>query len=412
MRTETHVSQARLLIGLAVLALLSYTLYNFLYLPPHRILPDEHRFINTAIELAETGELRVRGKRAWEMPGLAILYSLLYKSVGSSSGLIIVARTVQSLALLLTAVMVYGISRYVFHDNIAATVSYTLTLFYPFFIFYQGVLMSETVFIFLLVAGFLWLYRWENASFERDRYLVVATIAFALAVYFKATLWLLPPLLVASLALFAGRSRLRFLRALVLSALVFGICLSPWWFRNYQVFNEFVPFTTASPRLLYSGNNPMNESGGGRRGMDWEPIAEFDTLSELAWAEAYRREALSYIARNPGTFVRMSVLKFVRYWRLYPYAEEWNESRYIIISIMSYGTVLVFACIGTVTQRLSWRRLAPVYILIGFFTAVHVVFITSIRYRLPLEPFLILLASPPIAASGRWLTRLLKRRFP
>jgi 4-amino-4-deoxy-L-arabinose transferase-like glycosyltransferase len=401
MRMSRLSRSARYLIGIAGCALLVYTIYNFVHLPPHRTMPDENRFINTAIELAESGEFWVRGKRAWEMPGLAILYSLLYKTVGSKVGLIAVARTLQSLVLIFTAVLLYGMSRHLFHDRTTATVTYAITLFYPFFIFYQGILMSETLFIFFLVAGFFWLYRWESGSFEKDRYLVGATIAFALAVYVKATLWFLPPLLAGSFALFAGRSRLRAFRALLLSTVVFGLCLSPWWFRNYLIFNEFVPLTTASPRHMYAGNNPMNESGGGRRGTDWEPIAAFETLPELEWSEAYRRETLSYIRENPGKFLRMSVIRFGRYWRIYAYAEEYRTPLYVALSVLSYGVVLIFAIVGMVQNRHLWRRLSPVYVLIVFFTAVHVVVVTSVRYRLPLEPFLILLASPPIAAGVR-----------
>ena len=46
----------------------------------------------------------------------------------------------------------------------------------------------------------------------------------------------------------------------------------------------------------------------------------------------------------------------------------------------------------------QWRLLAPFYVVIGYFTFVHVVTIASLRYRFPIEPLLIVLAADPIAA--------------
>ena len=402
-------AQARFLIGLAACALLLYTIYNFMYLPPRRILPDEHRFIESAVELAETGEFRVRGKRAWEMPGMALLSAALYKVAGSKNGLILFARALQSVLLIITAVLVYRVAMYLFRDRLAATISYGITLFYPFFVFYQGVLTSETVFIVLLVTGMLWLYKWEHAGFRIDHNLFLAMVAFALAVYIKATLSILPPLLAGAFALLAGRSPGRAGRALVFSSLVYGLCLSPWWFRNYRVLDDFVPFTTSSARVLYSGNNPMNRSGGGLRGRDWVPIEAYDTLPELEWAKAYQREAVAYIKEKPGVFLALAVTRFGRFWRLYAYAEEWRRPIYIVVSVLSFGTILLFALVGSIRTRKMWRRIVPIYLLIGFFTLVHVVSISSIRYRLPLEPFLIALAALPMAPAWRLRAQKYKR---
>jgi hypothetical protein len=38
---------------------------------------------------------------------------------------------------------------------------------------------------------------------------------------------------------------------------------------------------------------------------------------------------------------------------------------------------------------------------VAYFTTLHVVTIASLRYRLPLEPFLIAMASAPVAAIAR-----------
>jgi hypothetical protein len=42
--------------------------------------------------------------------------------------------------------------------------------------------------------------------------------------------------------------------------------------------------------------------------------------------------------------------------------------------------------------------LAPLYLVFGYFTFVHIVTIASLRYRFPIEPLLIVLAAEPTTA--------------
>jgi hypothetical protein len=49
--------------------------------------------------------------------------------------------------------------------------------------------------------------------------------------------------------------------------------------------------------------------------------------------------------------------------------------------------------------------LLPIGLLMAYFTFVHAVTIASLRYRLPLEPFLIVLAAEPLARAGQWLSK-------
>ena len=53
----------------------------------------------------------------------------------------------------------------------------------------------------------------------------------------------------------------------------------------------------------------------------------------------------------------------------------------------------------------KWGSLAPLYMVIGYFTLVHMVSIASLRYRLPIEPLLIALAAGPIGALVEWVRR-------
>jgi hypothetical protein len=71
--------------------------------------------------------------------------------------------------------------------------------------------------------------------------------------------------------------------------------------------------------------------------------------------------------------------------------------------------VLVLALVYVVTcGPIMFIRIAPIGVFIGYLTLVHMIFVGSIRYRLPIEPFLIALASlsfSKIVDVFRWSER-------
>jgi hypothetical protein len=46
-------------------------------------------------------------------------------------------------------------------------------------------------------------------------------------------------------------------------------------------------------------------------------------------------------------------------------------------------------------------RIAPILAFVGYLTLVNVVFVTSLRYRLPLEPFMIMFAATALVRLAR-----------
>ena len=68
------------------------------------------------------------------------------------------------------------------------------------------------------------------------------------------------------------------------------------------------------------------------------------------------------------------------------------------MSLLSYAPVLLLACVFVARRGAGpgWR-LAPILLYVAFLTAVHLVTIASVRYRLPLEPFLIVLGMAALA---------------
>lgn len=378
---------------------------DLFYLPPTTVFPDELRILTSAVQLAETGEFWVYDSRAWEMPGAAAFFALPVSMFGVDHA-VLVARIAQSFLLMLQALLIGLTARRIFRDPWIAVAATTATAFYPFFVYYQGLLFSETLFNTFLVAGFAALYVWRGHGARIDRWLVLTCACFAAATWTKATLTFLPPLLLAVAALSGADKFRRAGITLVVSTLIYAGLLSPWWIRNYVVLGTFVPLTTTAGHNLYLGNNPGNVTGG----IDWNSDVQPDVVAriqalpnEIERQRAYNAEAMTYIKSEPIAFVKNAVRKFIRFWNVVPNAEMFNRGLYWLVSILSFGPVLVLAIAAAWMLRGMFMTLLPVYLLIGYFTFVHMVTIASLRYRLPLEPFLILLAAAPL---GTLLSKL------
>jgi 4-amino-4-deoxy-L-arabinose transferase-like glycosyltransferase len=393
---DISIKRVTFMIYTSLLYFLIYQIVNFLYFPLDFTFPDEHRFFNEAVEFSQTGKF-LNGVSAWEMPATAIFYGFLYTIVESKETLIVLVRVIQSLLMIFGGWMVFNISLLIFKKESVAFISFFIYLSYPFFIFYQGMLLSETLFIYFLLTSFYFLYKWKEEGFLFDRYFYLTNIFFILCIYTKATLIFLPPILVTILFFAISKKTKCAIKIFILSSLVFILLMSPWWIRNYQIFNEFIPFTTSSGANLYLGNNPNNKLGG----VDWGVDVERDIVDEISLIKgesdrnkAYTKRALSYIENNPLVFVEHVWLKFKRFWNITPNAKSYNSGAHKWITIISFTPILFFSIISLYFNRSFFNKLTPIYVLIVFFTILHVVVISSLRYRLPLEPFLIIISSP------------------
>lgn len=385
---------------LCVACLIACAAVDWIYLPATAVFPDEQRFIESASRLVQSGEFWATGDRAFEMPGTALFYAAIIRVAGIAQ-LVPVARAAQAVLLAVQAILVGSIAWRIFRHEFAAASAAAITAFYPFFLLYQGLLLSETLFNTLLVASFACLYWWRDRGGRLDYSLLAACLLFAAATLTKATLTVLPViLLTASAYLFFGWRRAG--AVLVASSIAFAALMSPWWIRNYAVFDAFVPFSTSAAKNLYLGNNQNNS----HVGVDWRTDAEPDVVAridalpdERARQSAYSKAAIDYIVAEPAAFLKRAALKFIRFWNVVPNADSYSNNFYRIVSALSFGPVLLLAVACAIIRRRNGRALIPIYLLIGYFTLIHVATASSLRYRLPIEPFLIVMTSLPIGRA-------------
>ena len=150
----------------------------------------------------------------------------------------------------------------------------------------------------------------------------------------------------------------------------------------------------------------LNRTGGGLADIDWNSHRFDDIPDPVARDLAFRNAALDYIRENPGRFLELAWQKFLRFWRPWPYAPEYRNSFYIVMSLLSYGPVLLLSLAYlALWGRQDLRAILPMLMFTIYLTAVHCVLVSSIRYRLPIEPFLVIFASVALSRGPTLLTK-------
>ena len=315
------------------------------------------------------------------------LYQILIALTGPGRGSLMLDILVSTATIWLT----FELSLALFDDARTALVTALAMAVYPYFIFYAVVGLTETLFMALLLAAYVCWYRGWFAA---------AAICAVLSILTRPTFDLLAPILVIYFALFIHRlSYAETAKQILGYAAIYVLLMSPWWIHNYHAYGTFVRLHFGANLTLYGSNNAHNPSGG-VSDVNQE-FSEFEKISDpIARDLAYRDAAVRYITEDPVRFVKLAGLKFTRFWRLWPFAEEYRTPLYVVGSIVSFVPVLVLAIVYLIFFSSGhFVRIFPLLLFIGYLTAVHMVMVGSIRYRLPLEPFLIVLAAAGFTRS-------------
>ena len=384
------------------------TIINLYYFPPTTIFPDETRFLGSAARLIASGEFWAGAGRAWEMPGTALFFTPAVWLFGADDAVIPI-RVMQSILLIAQAILAGSIARRLFGKGTAEIITITIVALYPFFLFYQGLLLSETLFTTLLVAAFAALYWWRDRGLGFDVAFVVTCLCFAAATYARHTLTFVPPLLIAATAWLNGMRLRKSICRVARGGEPLRRFAQPLVDPQRHGVRNIRSLRHQRRQISISAITPITPMAAStgitmpilRSLKDYLAIPD-----ELEQQRKFYRLAIDYIEANPGAFFRVAAKKFLRFWNFVPNATEFKARSYSLVSAASFGPVLLLALACALRWWRRWRSFAPIYLMIGYFTLLHVVVIASLRYRLPIEPLLIVMAAGLLAELiDRWRGR-------
>jgi 4-amino-4-deoxy-L-arabinose transferase-like glycosyltransferase len=355
------------------------------------IVPDQSVMLGDAVAYREVG------KSLWATGQMNALYFMpLYPALVAVFGpgwLQLLIDIALSTALVW---LIYELTDAIFASKRAAVLAAAVAAVYPYFIFYSIVGLTETLFMVLLLSAYLCWYR--NAY-------IAASVFSVLGILTRPVLDPLAPLLLLYFAIaIRGLSIKAAAKYLAIYVGIYCVLMAPWWLHNYKAYQTFVRLNLGSGVALLSGNSPSNQSGGIDNNLN-ATMAPFAEIADpVARDKAMQRAALNYIKEDPGRFLIQAAKRFQRFWSPWPLTEEYSRPLYKLIAFCSFIPVLLLALVFVVLYgRTYFRRIAPLLLFIVYLNSLHLVFPASLRYRLPVEPFLIILAAAgAVHLVDRW----------
>ncbi len=279
------------------------------------------------------------------------------------------------------------------HSKPAGMVAALIIALMPLYIGFSVLILSEILFATCILFNIWALSRWLDTDDPKEAFLwaAIAGLLASIAIYIRPSWLLFPPGLIIALILFSKS----FFRKRLLQSIVMLICmllpLIPWGIRNQQLTGHFVITTLWMGPSLYDGLHP---SATGSSDMTFfEQDRVLDRMSEFEMNRHYRDQALKFARENPGRAIELGFIKLWRYWKPWPNAEQFQNP--ILMGIIAAGFLFLagWAIRGIWVTPDNLELLFLCTLPIVYFSALHMLFVSSLRYRLPAEYPLAVLAA-------------------
>ena len=272
-------------------------------------------------------------------------------------------------------------------------------------ILWTDVLLAETLYTFLLVTFFLLLAVLPPRGWSA----VALGLAIGLLTLTRGEGLLLVPVVLAAWWT-ALPARVLLARGAVVVAMLV-LVMAPWTIRNAIEMDAFIPLSTNSSTTLWSGHNPNATGGQSYAGSDLTGRIT-GSNPEVEEANILRSEALKFMVSNPRRELELIPLKLLNLNRGDSWALEWVNASDIgkrpigseigtpirVAADSTYYGLLAATLISILLfGRALWRRPVTRGILVLFAGALFMfgfVYYGNYRYRVPLEPLMILIAAP------------------
>jgi hypothetical protein len=179
-----------------------------------------------------------------------------------------------------------------------------------------------------------------------------------------------------------------------------GAVLFPWALRNRLTDGVKSWIWTSSNIGItrYDGFNPDATGASDQRfvqSMPW--LAD---MTEAARSQYLSEKADDWMRRNPLGVAQLSVIKVMRTWSPFPLSDQFaSRKMYVFVGLCFSGVLDLLLVVGLTRSQLP--RDVKMFLLLPaiYFTVGAVLSVGSIRYRVPAEPVMGIIAA---SALARW----------
>jgi 4-amino-4-deoxy-L-arabinose transferase-like glycosyltransferase len=260
-------------------------------------------------------------------------------------------------------------------------------------------------------------------------------VILGLAVLTRPIALVLGPCVVVALCLADARRRVSALAACAMFLLGAAITVLPWSVRNQAVYGRFLLVSSGGGQTLWKGNNELADGGPDDRYLRWDRdiwrvrLEALDAGTRAAVVEKYagvrervvtrEREvgdyhlalddvlapvARDYIAAEPGRAVRLALRKLTTFFSAFSRtATETLSPATAVVAAVAFYPLLLLAALGPALAPRHAAGLLLPYLVVAAMAAAHAVLTSCTRFRLPVDPYIILGASFAAVEIGRRL---------
>lgn len=296
------------------------------------------------------------------------------------------------------ALLIFAVGMNTFDPKTAFFAAFLYTI-YPAFTFHTGLILTEIVFTALLLVSVLFLlYAVRHQSLV---WAGISGFALGLATLCKPTT-LLYPVWLTLIFFVIRKGRAKLIQISVVLTLVMGLVVLPWTIRNLVLFGRVIPVSVFSGYNLLLGSLPPNTS------FDHGAFTEDYFTNPIEKDREALSQGVSNIISNPKDYISHMPRKAIYF--LLPEGMSVigsSKTPQGLVLILSQFVILLLALEGFIINRFSLSSLILASLII-YFIGIHIVFISTPRFNLPIMPYVLLFSaagSAPIVRylSGRWL---------
>jgi 4-amino-4-deoxy-L-arabinose transferase-like glycosyltransferase len=281
-------------------------------------------------------------------------------------------------------------------------VAASLAAVHPYLVALSALVLSEATFLPLMMLG-LWgvASLWGKPQANHPVWIAIGTgLAMGGAILSRPSWALFVPVVLASWVIGSqSGTRLKAWKSSVIVALATAAILAPWWIRNGRVIGRFVPTALWVGASLYDGIGPQ---ANGSSEMAFVEAPDVRSLGEVEQDSVFRGRSIAFARANPGRVFELAAIKFARFWSPWPNADTirspWISAGSALVTLPIFGLI----ALGAFDRRRDFRALVLLAGPLAYFCVLHMVFVSSIRYRIPGELPAMGLASVGLVRVLRW----------
>ena len=352
------------------------------------------------------------GPTAWTTPIYPALLAGIFRIFGTYTfASFVAAASLNILFSALVCIPLFFASRRAFGTGVAAGAAWLWAIF-PNAFQIPVESMWEACLAALLAATILWAtLALDQSGPLRDWCAYGLLWGFALMT--SAAMASLPPFLLGWLAFRARRhagddraSQVRndarsWLAQPALAATLALLCCVPWTVRNYKIFHTFVPLRSVAGLQLWLGNNPDAHYiwlGTQHPIFNSDERALYIEMGEIAYMREKRQLALQFIASHPQREAQLIWHRFLALWAggtPYPVKDFLRARSLWFRSVLFFNVLAAIAALLGIVALIRKRHsyAFPVVVFPIVFPCVYYMTLALPRYRLPIDPVVMLLAS-------------------